>query len=291
METLNEIVKFNPTKATLQAVVLKSEGLTISSIDDVAGFEAVKIARKELQDYRLEITRFGKSKRDFYTQANREIMRQEKELLEIIVPTEEKLKLEMDIVIAEKERVARLVLLPIRRERLEKIGTEIQDDNFLLGMDENEFDAFFNIRNAEYLAMRERQLNEERERLEKEKQEVEDAKIREAELEKARIEGAEKAKREAEEKAEKEKQDAIDKIRQEQAEKEQCDRDLVAQQEQAEKERVEALRLEQEKAEKNKKYKAWLKKNGYTNDEEFKVERDFATNTFTLYKKIDSITI
>src|ERR1035437_8590668 len=106
----NEAIKFNPTKAVLSAAVMKSEGLKISGPDDIAGYEMVKAGRKELQDYRIEITKFGKSKRDYFNKAAKEIKRQEDELLEMIVPTEKKLKDELDAFEEAKEKQKRMIL-------------------------------------------------------------------------------------------------------------------------------------------------------------------------------------
>ena len=52
-----EIEEFNPTKAALQEAVLRCEGLKIGGTQDEAGYEAVKVARKELGDMRIEIIR------------------------------------------------------------------------------------------------------------------------------------------------------------------------------------------------------------------------------------------
>lgn len=87
-----EIAKFNPAKEEIQAVVMEVEGLTISGVDDVAGYEAVKAGKKKLADYRIEITKFGKKQREEAIFWQREVLRQEKELIEMIEPTETKLK-------------------------------------------------------------------------------------------------------------------------------------------------------------------------------------------------------
>lgn len=287
-----EIEKFNPTKAEIQATVLEVEGLTISGVDDVAGYEAVKTGKKRLADYRIAVTKFGKNARQGLLEAQRSIIRQEKELLEMITPTENRLKAEMEKIDEQVKRAERVALLPSRRAMLEDINVGITDDE-ILDMDVDKFSKFYTEKQMEFYQRQE----------EKKKALELEAKHKE-ELEAAKKEAAENAKREAEEKAErdkqiaaekaeKDKQDAIDKIKRDQAEKERKEKEALEQAIKDEEARLEKERKEQERAEKNKKYKNWLDENGFTEElrqkGEFHVLRD--GDTFTLYKKVSEITI
>jgi hypothetical protein len=288
-----EVVKvFKPQTVDIQALADSCKGLKINGIEDEAGYELVFDALQKIKKARTDLTKFAKSLRDEYTAKNRKIKEIENDYLKIITPIEDDLKVQREEVDQAKKRKEREILLPERQKMLREIGNEI-DDDFVLDMDANQFQEFFNQRKLEFLEMKERQLNEEKERLEKEKREAEEAKIREAELEKARTEAAEKARIEAEQKAEREKQEAIEKIKREQEEKDakiRAENFRIAQ-EAVEKEKAE--KAEQEKTEKNRKYKAWLKEHGFTEElrqaGEMHVMRD--GNTFTLYKKVDKITI
>lgn len=289
-----EIQKFNPTKAEIQKVVAEVENLTIKGINDEVGYEAVKSARKRLGDYRIKITKFGKEQRNEAIKWQREVLRQEKELLMMIEPTEIKLKNQLETIDEQKKIEERMVLLPVRVKMLEEIEMKLSDAE-ILRMDEKEFSAYFSEKKLEYLEKQD-QIRK-AEELEKKRLE---------ELEKAKKEAAEKAKQEAEKKAEqekaeaerkakedlerveREKQEAIEKIKREQEEKERREREEIELKKQEEEEKIAKEKAEAEKIEKNKKYQDFLKKNNYS-EETDKIERN--GNTITLYRKIDQITI
>lgn len=294
---LSNVVIFSPAKAEISEAVLKVKELTIKGVDDVAGYEAVKAGKKVLAGYRIEITKFGKSKRDFYNAANKEILRQEDELLNMIEPTENKLKAELEAVDEEKKKQERIVLLPSRKKMLEEINI-LASDTEILSMDEKEFSQFFTEKKMIFLEVKEKFAREEAEKLKREA-EIEQAKKEAAE--RARIEAeeiAERKKQEAElkqkeelERVEREKQEAIDKIKYEQDKKERLAEMEKEQKVQEEAERLAAAKVEQERTEKNKKYKAWLKKNGYNEKTKARFYINREENVFTLYKEVDSITI
>lgn len=250
-KNMNNLTEFNPTKAEIQATVAEVENLTIAGVEDVAGYEAVKAGKKRLADYRIKITKYGKEQREEAIKWQREVLRQENELLAMISPTESALKAKMEAIDQEKKRAERAILLPSRKKMLEEVNVVVASDEILLDMNEAQFSIFF--------AEAKRQAMEEQERV---KAEEERRKQFQVELEEAKKKAAEQAiinenARIAREAVEKEK-----------AEKE-----------------------EQNRTEKNRKYKAWLKKNGYTNENDFYISRVVSTNTYTLYKKVDSITI
>jgi len=292
---MQEITPFNPTKAEIQAAVLEVEGLTISGIDDVAGYEAVKVGKKKLADYRIKITKFGKEQREEALAWQREVLRQEKELIAMIEPTETKLKGELEAVDEEKKRQERAILLPSRKKMLEELQELIPiiSDDEIVAMDEKEFAAFYTEKKMVFVeeqGKREAAKEAEAKRLE----ELEAAKKEAAEnAKKEAEEKAEREKKEAAEKAEKEKQEAVEKVKREQEEKEKKIAAENARLAREATEKAEAEKALQEKTEKNRKYKAWLKKNGYT--EELKESGEMLVirvgNYFTLYKKVDSIEI
>lgn len=286
-----QIEKFNPTKAEIQAAVLEVEGLKINGIDDVAGYEAVKVGKKKLADYRIEITKFGKKQREEAIAWQKEVLRQEKELLAMIEPTEVKLKEQLEGIDHQKKREERRVLLPSRKKMLEEIGAEWTDEE-ILDMDEKEFASEYGSLRMEYDA----------EKAEKKRKEEEEKRHAE-EMEKAKEEAAKKATEEAERKAKEElekveraKQAEIDKIKRDQEEKDRKEKEEAGRKKKEEEDRIAEEKAKQEKEEKNRKYKAWLKKNGVTdtNIGNFHIER-LADNeqgtTFKLYEYKDLITI
>lgn len=306
METLN-IEKFNPTKTELVTLAKKYKNLKIKGIDDKVGYMAVDMARKELKQVRRKIQITGREMRSEVIKFQKEVIARENEYVEMIEPIEKSLAEKQHVIDEEKERLARVALLPERKKRLAEYKIAETDEN-LLAMDDAEFDAYANAKISEVLEERERQLLEKERKLAQEKQEAEDKARMEKELEAARVQATKeadaRAKREKEEakqkaeqdkkdalaKAEKDKKDAIDKLKREQKEKE----------EKAERERLQAkakkdheeweAKKEQERAEKNKKYQAWLKGNKI--DESGSgdiIKRD--GNTFTAYRPFARITI
>lgn len=286
-----EIQKFNPTKAEIQKAVSEVESLTITGIEDKAGYAAVKSGKNKLAAYRIEITKFGKGQREEALAWQREVLKQEKELLGMIEPTETKLKGQLETIDEEKKSQERLVLLPARIKMLEEVGVKLLDAE-ILQMDEISFSAYYTEKKMQYLEMQETKRKQEEE-ANRRTEEMEIAKKEAIEMaRKEEQEKAELAKAEAEKKAkeelervEREKLEAIEKIKKEQEEKERKAKE-------AEAERVRKEKEEQEKAEKNRKYKTWLEKHGIdpvNKDGIHLIQRE--GNTFTLYKKIDSITI
>lgn len=285
-----DIQKFSPAKAEIQSAVEEVKNLTINGIDDVAGYEAVKLGKKRLAEYRIDITKFGKKQREEALAYQREVLRQEKELLEMIEPTELRLKGELEAIDEEKKRQERIVLLPTRIKMLEEIGIKLLDAE-ILRMDEKEFSEYYNTEKLAYL---ERKAQVEREEREKKEREAEIERLKQEAVEKAKKEAEEKAeleKKELAEKAEKEKQEAIDKIKREQEEKDRKAKEEADRIKQAEEERMKKEKEDKEKAEKNKKYQDWLKKHGYNEQtkDKFYIKRE--GNTFTIYIKTGEITI
>lgn len=271
MKTLN-IEKFNPTKAEITSLVEKYKSLTISGIDDKAGYEAVHKARVELKNVRVNITKTGKSMREEALKFQKDVIAKEKELVEMVEPTERELESKQQAIDEEKEKIKRQSLLPERREKLQSINVVVEDD-FLLLMDEARFTEFFNQKNTEFLAEKERLMKEEQEKLEAEKramQDKKDAEEREAkhqeELVQARKEAVEQAAKDAANHA---RIEAEQKVK-------------------AEEQKIAVQKASQAKLESDKKYQDFLTKHAY-NEEDFYIER--AGNRVVLYKKVGEITI
>lgn len=274
MSELN-LEKFNPTVAEIKAMVARYASLQIQGIDDKEGYFAVDTARKELKRVRVKITKTGKTMREEAVAFQKAVIAKEKELVELVEPTERELEAKQEAIDLEKEKLKRVSLLPERHARLVAVKYEATDDELLL-LDETQFEALFNQKNAEYLAEKERVMLEEQARIEAEKkalQEQREEQEREArhqaELEQARKEAAERAVLEAERKArEAEEAKAL-----------------------AEKQRIEAEKAEQEKLEKQKRYTKFLSDNGYTEDtkQDFYIQRE--NNKVILFKKVAELKV
>lgn len=290
------IEKFSPKKAELLEVSKKYLFLEIKGIDDKQGYMVVGEARKDLKRKRVEIQKTGKELRTEAIAFQKAVIQLENELVAIIEPVEIGLKEMQDKIDLEKEKLQRLELLPERKERLAKIGVVI-DDNFILVMDGNKFEQYFNEKNAEFLAGKERLIMEEKNKL-AEAQRIEEAKKQ------ARIEAEQRAKQElenAKQKAEFERQEALRKVeaeKQEALRKAEAEKQVIIdEQNRKEKARIEVenlkkqqeaekIRLEKEtqaKLEKQKKYQKFLKDNNYNEDEDYLLNKE---NKVILMRKI-----
>jgi hypothetical protein len=214
-----EIQKFNPTKAEITKAIEEVKDLTVK---DGESYKTVKQAKKKIADYRIAITKFGKEQRAEALAWQREVLRQEKELLEMIEPTETRFKTELSEFDEAKKREERKVLLPSRKKMLEEIELKMTDDE-LLDMDENEFSTFFTEKKMEYL--------EEKDRIAKEKEaeKKREAEIKEAQKQ-AKLRERERLARVEERRKEREKQEAEEKAQKEKEEKEKLEKDKVFQQ-------------------------------------------------------------
>lgn len=216
-----EIQKFNPTKAEIQAVIDEVSTLTIKAVTDISGIEAMKTAKKRLGGYRIEITKFGKEQRSEAIRWQKEVLRQEKELLAMIEPTESRFKFELESIDLAKKREERKVLLPTRQEMLKEIEAEMTDDK-ILDMDENEFSNFYTESKMAYLEEKNR-IAKEKELEAQRKVELEEAKKEAKMRERERLAGVEARRKE------REKQEAEDKARREKEEKEKLEKDKAFQ--------------------------------------------------------------
>ena len=299
MSTPTEVDIFKPGIAELKNMAEGFKGLTINGIDDKEGYKRVYDGIQTLTHTRTDITKLGKAGREDARRYAAEVMKQEKELLAIITPVEAELRKQREVIDQERERQERLVLLPSRKDMLATIGVTLQDDE-VLAMDEKTFAQFFQSEKISYLEAKEAERLEaerEKERLaaeEKIKAEAAEKAKQEAEAkaERDRIEAAAKVEREKQEaldRAEKDKQAALDNLKRDQ---EETERKRIAEEERKAREAklLEEQKLEdQAKAEKNKKYQAWIVKVGYSPVDGDKIER--VGDTFIAYKKVGEITL
>ena len=273
---MNKEVKiFNPSVAEANKIVEQYKNLTIESVEDKDGYLAVYNGIQELKKLRGDITKFGKKEREESLAYQREVLRQEKELLGIITPVEDDLKAERAKIDEAVKKDERKVLLPSRIKMLEDVNVKMAEDE-ILSLDEKQFSEMYSLRKQEF--------DDEQERI---RMEEENRKKREDEIKEAERVSALRAKEEAErkakeelEKVEREKQAEIDKMKREQEEKEKDEID-----------RIEKEKREKEEAERNVKYQEWLTKNGYSENtkENFLIQKN--GNEYVLYKKLDVINL
>ena len=281
------IQKFNPSRALVTSVVEKLEHYSVKGLDDEKGYLDVKEGKKKLSGYRIKIKKYGKKQRQEAIDRQREVLRQEKELLGIIEPTEARFKAELLSVDEEKKKQERLILLPSRKQMMNNVNGNFSD-NELLSMDENTFSKIYN------------ELKERKEEFEKEKKLEKQAKARrKVELEKARKEAgriaqrkemekakqvkldAEQARKDALAKAQKDHEEAIATLKRE-------NREAQERKKQAEIKKLEKEKIEKEKMESDKSFKDFLAKNGYDENTDI-FQRD--RKEVRLYRLVNTLKI
>lgn len=297
MEFSNKAVieKFDPTEAQLREIVSETNALSVSDLKDKAQLKVVRESRIKLKNARVAIQKKGKEMRDDANKYSKAVIEREKELIAIIEPEERRLEL----IEEEAEKLAiledRRTNLPSRITRLESIGDGLEnDEEYILTLDSNQFDAYFNQRFAAKL-QKDKEESErvaaEAERARREEQERKDAEI--AERQRV-LDEQENANRREAERLENERiaREREEKARQEEREK--AERAAKEKEERERKEREDAERKkeeEREKLERAKKYKKFRSDLGWTEEtkEDFKEESD--GNTVTLWKKIGTFNI
>lgn len=283
------------TVENLKMVVEATKSLVVDDLEDKEKLSLVRQTRIQLRDIRTHITKYGLKLRADATAYNKEVIRVEKELLDVTVPEEERLaKIEEDAkqLAIRKERIEKL---PARQERLKEIGVTVTDEA-LLDLDSEQFEAFFNkcvadnnekarLLALEEQAKKEAELKREREELEKKQKEEQEKLEAERRAEQEKID-AEKKKLEEERaelaRKEKELQDEKDRLAQEEERKKCEEADRLAEEEKQKK------IAEEQKAilEKREQYKAFLISNGWTEETkgDFKVED--TPEGYVLFKKV-----
>lgn len=258
-----ELEQFDPTVAELQKMVEATRDIKATDLEDAKQLTIVKENRISLKNARVRIEKTGKALRENALKFQKAVIAKEKELVAIIEPEEDRLAAIEEEAKKLVVRKVRLQKLPQLKERIESAGLSqfaTKSDDELLELDDNGFEAYFNVlgaskiqHDAETVDAEARKLREEKEKLEREKE------IRAAE-ERAKVETEARIKKETEEKAEKE--------------------------------RIEAAKKEEEKAReeaalaKRKEYIDFLASHGYTKetaDDFHMIETD---EGYVLYKKV-----
>lgn len=142
-----DLAKFEITKAELQSKVDSVKTITVTDLKDETALGIVRSVRKELRSIEIRIEKQGKSYRDIFTTASRQVMEKERELLSITGP--EIARLESFEEQAEEFRLQeeRAIKLPIRKEKLATIGDSVEIDDYLLtDKTDLEFEAYYNER-------------------------------------------------------------------------------------------------------------------------------------------------
>lgn len=281
------IEKFNPTKAELLKVVKEYEWLEIKDINDIKGYEAVKLAKKDLVSRRNKIKNTGLELRSEANEFRSQVLNLEKDLLEVIQPLEVELKAKQDAIDEERLKIERLESLPERNEKLKEIEVEIPESE-LLEMNDAQFLEFFIDQKTEYLekkSQEQKELAEKQQReIQKQQEKLDEQKRLQEAKEQAEIEAKKEAERQREldkekfefekseikRKAEEEKQRILDEAKEKEENRKREEKEKEGQKAREEKEvkekaEKEAKELADKKArlEKQKKYQKWLKDNGH----------------------------
>jgi len=268
------IIKTDPTIEQLQLIAQSVDWLIIDWIDDQEWFEKVKEHRIKLKNIRVEITKQCKSMREDAIKHQKDVIVHEKMLIDIIEPTELKLKWMEDKIKEMKEIEERRKILPDRMNEIKRSWFSA-DPEFIVTLTSDQFNLrLTNERSKKFMEMKAKE-DEEKERKEKEENEQ---RIRDEAIQKEK-ERAEKEKADMERKH---KED-IERIQKEAEDKE---RKRIAD----EKTKEEEEDRERKKAEKNKKYKERLDDNSY-NDNDYIIKSDAWNSSFYMYKLVSSITI
>lgn len=240
MEQFN-LNEFEPTSAALVQLADTYKWMTFAK----DWYEKVMLAKKDLQNKRIVISKTLKADRDKAIKYQKDNIAKEKELIGIIKPVEDELDIEIEKREMEEEMNKRKETLPLRRDELKNIWLELEyTEEFLLTMNRVQFMDFIQSEKARLFEI------EREKRLAKEAEEKRLQELKEAE-ERWRIEAEQRA-----------EQRAIDKEKNRQIEE-------ANQQRLKEIEEQNKIRKEQEwlaRLEKAKKYKQRLLDNWYTDE-------------------------
>lgn len=177
------LIAFEKRKADLTELKKEADGLKIESLEDRETINMVSTVRKKFKSARIEIEKEGKSMRDPLTAINRDISAREKELIDIIEPTEKALLIQEKWVDTEKEKIRQAderkeqERVQSRIDRLAEYGYAI-DLTLLKGIDDETFEKTVESARVEWqkeqdtIAKKERLDQEAREQAEKDRLEL-----------------------------------------------------------------------------------------------------------------------
>jgi hypothetical protein len=210
---------FENRKAELITLKEEVEHLKIESLEDRAGIKQVTEARKKLKAARVEIEKEGKAMRDPLTAVNKHISGKEKELVDIIEPTEKMLSAQEKWVKDEEARIAAEEQqkendrINSRIKRMSAYGYEI-DFNMVKILSDDDFEKMVERAKVEF---------EKEEAAKAEKERAEHAQREQDELDRAELKAL-RAKQEEADKILKEREQEIDRKEAEMKRREEEDR-------------------------------------------------------------------
>jgi hypothetical protein len=100
-----ELKKFEIDEADLVDMAFAYKGLQVNGVEDKEGLKAVRKARLQLKDIRVDISKKSKSLRESAVKFQKAVIARENELIELVEPTERYLEAEEDRIEAEKKRI------------------------------------------------------------------------------------------------------------------------------------------------------------------------------------------
>lgn len=194
-----ELKKFEIDEAGLIATANKYKGLKINGVEDKQGLKDVRMARLELKSIRVDISKKSKVLRESAVRFQKAVISREKELVDLIEPTEEYLYKEEERIEQEKEFI-REQEEKREAERIQNMINKLMAVNYavdfhqLKGLTDEQFEETLAEATIKY---------QEDEKRRKEEEEIERKRLA-AEEESKRIE-ADRLKKIAEEQAERER--------------------------------------------------------------------------------------
>lgn len=274
--------QFNPTVAELTKLAAESKQLSVTDYGDVAQIKTIHDRRIILRDARVDITKKAKLFREEAVTFQKRVIEKEKELIALIEPEECRLQCIEDEAKAYAIKQERERKWP---ERLARLKAEVgfypgtADEHILTQMSDMQFEAFIanakaKIEAEELARQRTEQLAREAE-LNRREEEIA-AKERKAKMEQLAKENAEKEKLAAEMR-EKKRLAELEEARIE------GEKNAKATAERIEREK----KAEEARAEKSRKFKAWLAEHGHT--DALEGDQFFIRHTETeaiLYQKV-----
>lgn len=262
-QEITTLSEYNEMEATLRSLAEQATAITVPDKD----------MQKTLQKTRTRIEKIGKFLREDFVRQGKQVIAKEKELIAIIEPQEQRLKLLQEQADMAIERTYREGQFEARKARFDAIGVELQPD-VSVEMNDTEFEAYYS---SELMGKQEQKARE---------LEAREAKLREAE---------EAQKREAEAKEREERAIAEEKARGEREREYLIAKALKAEEDAREKIRKEQELAEQKaqadkaKLEKDIMYQTWLESHGWDGGVLFKLER--SGTQVKLYKLVDTMEI
>lgn len=139
---------FDPNKEQLRAIAAEVAKIEADPAKmDKDTLELINTTKNKLVKARTRIQKIGKAQREPATKYAKEVKAYEDELLAILAPEEARMK---DLEKAAKEKAMRderMKTLPEFKEKLATIGDDVvADDDFLLSLDPNQRDQYYNER-------------------------------------------------------------------------------------------------------------------------------------------------